>query len=145
MSKIDFNQQIVSPLPRLNISKDILSRPGTFPDLNSEMVVSISLLRGKQTYLHQTLKCPIKQMMERLWGVITGNNININLAVHHFPKCSAQQFSLSSSLCRVIPSLATSVEEAGLENFLPKSLLCVDAQQRKPGVLLLLHDHSTKN
>ena len=35
-------------------------------------------------------------------------------------KCSAQRFNLSPSLCRTLPSLATRLDEAGLENFFPK-------------------------
>ena len=36
-------------------------------------------------------------------------------------KCSAQRFNLSLLLCKVLPSLATRVDEAGLENFFCKT------------------------
>ena len=47
-------------------------------------------------------------------------------------KWSAQRFNLSSLLCRTLLSLATRLDEAGLENFLPKRCRSLIREPRLP-------------
>ena len=67
-------------------------------------------------------------------------------------KCSTQRFNLSLSLCKMVPSSATRVDKAGLENFFCKKcksfirgLLNLAVQLFEPDVELLQHVYSTKS
>ena len=135
----------------MSISKDIPSRPGAFPDLNSEMAVTISSSEREadisSSFIEVSDETNNGETMGRFLQGMT------SISTYQFitsSKCSAQQFSLFPSLCRVIPSLATSMEEAGLENFFFKrskspikepSLPCCSAMkaQRSALVARLLH------
>ena len=65
-------------------------------------------------------------------------------------KCSAQWFNLSPSLCNVVPSLATRINEEGFQSFLWKAQVFYlefswpVALQWEPGSQLLLYAQSTK-
>ena len=112
---------VTSP-PRLSISKKIPSRLEAFLDLSSDMAVHEYLFwtggrRGRGLReVSDEVEC----------GVIMGKtSMGItSMSTWQFTtscvKCSAQQFNLSLLLCRVLPSLATRVDEVALENFFCK-------------------------
>ena len=104
---------------RLSISKETTSGPGAFPALSSDIAVMISSERGE----------------DRSWSerVMSGDECGVTMGSSSMGmtsmsiwqlatswKSSAQWFNLFPSLYRTLPSLATRLDEAGLENFSPK-------------------------
>ena len=112
-----FSQQTVSSPPKVSISKVIPSRPGAFLDLNSEMAVQISSSeRGEDKSSSDEEVSEEAPNGETMGRSLSGTTSLSTWQFTTSSKCSAQRFSLSSSLCRVVPSLAIKVDEAGLEN-----------------------------
>ena len=113
---------VTSP-PRLSISKETPSGPGAFPDLSSDIAVMISSsVRGEDRSWSERVESDEGGWG---WGVIMGRSSlgMTSMSIWQFTtswKCSAQRFNLSPSLCRILPSLATRLDEAGLKNFFPK-------------------------
>ena len=110
---------VASP-PRLSISNETPSGPGAFPALSSDNAVMISSSeRGEDRSLSERV------MSDEGCGVTMGRSSKgmTSVSIWQFTtswKCSAQRFNLSPSLCRTLPSLATRLDEAGLQNFFPR-------------------------
>ena len=76
-------------------------------------------------------------MLDEECGVTTGRSSMgmTSMSIWQFTtswKWSAQRFNLSSLLCRTLLSLATRLDEAGLENFLPKRCRSLIREPRLP-------------
>ena len=110
---------VTSP-PRLSISKETPSGPGAFPALSSDIAVMISSSdRGEDRSWSERV------VSDEECGVTMGRSSMgmASMSIWQFTtswKCSAQRFNLSPLLCRTLPSLATRLDEAGLENVFPK-------------------------